>query len=87
MTSYSSITVLRVEWIVRLPQEGCNRKCILVTNDENDHCHKICFNRLKSAINQNGFIESLKFHRIREKAVQFTLRIIIIPRPRSLVQC
>lgn len=45
-------------------EDGGNRKFILCTNNENNICRDITYNRLKSAIEVNSFEEGLKYLKV-----------------------
>ena len=45
-------------------EDGGNRKYILCTNNENNICRNITYNRLKSAIKLNSFEEGLKYLKV-----------------------
>ena len=45
-------------------EDGGERKFILCTNNENDICRSVTYERVKRAINQNGFAASVKYFKV-----------------------
>lgn len=45
-------------------EDGGNRRFILCTNNENNICRNVTYERIKSAIEKKGYIASLKYYRV-----------------------
>mgnify|MGYP000945577583 CR=1 FL=1 len=45
-------------------EDGGNRRFILCTNNENDICRKVTYERIKRVIEREGYSDSLKYYRV-----------------------
>ena len=45
-------------------EDGCHRRFILCTNNENNICRNVTYERIKRVIEQEGYAASLKYYRI-----------------------
>ena len=44
--------------------EGSNRRCILCTNNENNICRDVTYERIKRVIDKEGYAASLKYYKV-----------------------
>ena len=45
-------------------EDGGNRKFILCTNNENNICREVTYERIKRVIDKEGYSASLKYYRV-----------------------